>query len=107
MSMIPYDPDNPQPMPPTITAGYQVDSLKDGVLVPMLQAVITGALCGLAALALTAWFKLPYWGIAGTVTAVTMAGAWLSYRGRWQWLLERLTGADLNHDGYIGRPGQP
>ena len=103
--MYPWN-DNQQPeyYEPRPTSFYRPDPLRDGVAVPGLQAAITGAVCGLAALAITAWFELPAWGIAGTVAAVATAGAWLSYRGRWQWLLERITGADLNADGYIGKP---
>lgn len=93
----------PEEIRPT-TSFYRPDPLRDGVAVPGLQAGITGGVCGLAALAVCAWFELPAWGIAGTVAAVATAGAWLSYRNRWQWMLERITGADLNMDGFIGQP---
>jgi len=89
---------------PKVTSVYQPNSLQDGVIVPGLQAIITGAVCGLAAGAVTAWFELPFWAIAGTVAALATAGGWLAYRGRWAWVFERLTGADLNADGYIGKP---
>ncbi len=95
--------DNPDPHPPAIVK-HEINHLEGGVLVPGLQALLTGFVCGLAALAVTAWFGLPWLAIGGTVFAVTMAGAWLSYRGRWQWLLERILGADLNGDGTIGQP---
>lgn len=93
----------PEEIRPT-TSFYRPDPLRDGVAVPGLQAGITGGVCGLAALAVCAWFDLPWLAIGGTVAAVSMAGAWLSYRGRWQWMLERITGADLNMDGFIGQP---
>lgn len=89
---------------PKVTSVYQPNSLQDGVIVPGLQAIITGAVCGVAAAAVTAWFELPFWAIGATAAALATAGGWLSYRNRWQWLLERITGADLNADGYIGQP---
>ena len=92
------------PAAPKVTAAYKADGLRDGLIVPGLQALITGVSCGVAALAVTAWFGLPWLAIGGTVAAVTMAGAWLSYRGRWAWTLERLLGVDLNNDSVIGQP---
>ncbi len=102
---MPYD-NQPQYTPPTVTRGglYSADGLRDGVIVPGLQAVITGVLFGVAALAVTAWLALPFLAIGGTVTAVIMAVSWLAYRSRWQFVLEKITGADLNQDGYIGEP---
>lgn len=103
--MLPWN--DQQPEEPRPTSFYRPDPLRDGVAVPGLQAAITGGVCGLAALAVCAWFELPWLAIGGTVAAVATAGAWLSYRGRWQWLLERITGADLNMDGFIGQPLPP
>lgn len=97
---------NDEPQTPSVFR-QNINHLEGGVIVPGLQAAITGFVCGLAALALSAWLQWPYWAVGGTVAAVTMAGAWLSFRGRWQWLLERITGADLNADGYIGQPLPP
>lgn len=103
--MNPWEPNDPTP-PPTIIK-HELNHLTGGVIVPGLQAAITGILLGLAALAITAWFSLPWLAIGGTVAAVTAAGAWLSYRNHWAWLLERVLGADLNGDGAIGQPQPP
>jgi hypothetical protein len=105
--MYPWNENQPPEYRPKITSVYQPNSLQDGVIVPGLQAGITGGVCGVAAAAITAWFDLPFWAIGGTTAAVAMAGAWLSYRSRWQWLLEKITGADLNADGFVGEPTQP
>jgi hypothetical protein len=79
-----------------------------GVLLPMLQAVITGCLAGLAAW-LYAWLmKSPEawkWG-AGVAVGVAVL-AWLSMLARWLNLtapIERITRKDINRDGFIGAP---
>ena len=96
-----YDENNP---PPVV---HHEDQLTTGVVVPGAQALITGVLVGIAAGAISAWFGLPAWGVAGTAAAVAALGAWLSYRGRWAWLLERAAGVDLNNDSFIGQPPAP
>ena len=90
--------------PPKTIVQHTPSGLTDGVVVPGLQAAITGALVGLAALAVAAWLKWPYWAVGGTAAALATLGAWLSYRGRWAWLLERMLGADITGDGVIGQP---
>jgi hypothetical protein len=81
------------------------------VLVPVLQAAISGAL--LAALLVFVVSEvapgfggdlLKVWAI--TALAIT-AGAWLLLLGqtrRLLWTVERLTGQDLNRNGVIGKP---
>lgn len=91
-----------QPQPPVIH--HTTNPIVEGVVVPGLQAAITGTLTGVAAGAISAWLQLPAWGVAGTATAVASLAAWLSYRGRWAWVLERLLGVDLDRDGFIGKP---
>ena len=97
-----YDDNNN--LPPVIHHENQVTT---GVVVPGLQSLITGVLVGAAAGAVSAWFNLPAWAIAGTAAATISATAWLSYRGRWAWLLEQASGVDLNGDHFIGEPQQP
>lgn len=90
------------PLPTYIQKAPELNHITSGVVVPLLQAVVTGILCGVAALAVTAWFKMPFWAIGGTAAAVIMAGSWLSYRSRWQMILESIFQVDLNHDGRLG-----
>lgn len=79
-----------------------------GVLLPVLQALITGALFALAGWGY-AWLlkagEAWRWGLGVGLGAAVLA--WLAMLGRWLDLtapLERLTRIDLNRDGYIGRP---
>jgi hypothetical protein len=83
-------------------------SMAAGVLLPMLQAVITGCLAGMAA-TFYAWvMKSPEaWKWGAGVGLGVMVISWLLLVLRWLNLtapLERLTGRDLNHDGYVGQP---
>lgn len=104
--MNPYQEDYYEPV--TVTRKpTEVNHFTSGVVIPGAQAIITGVLCGIAALAITAWFNLPFWAIGGTAAAVIMAGSWLAYRSRWQIVLENLLGVDLNHDGRIGTQPLP
>lgn len=106
---MPYS-NEPQYTPPTVTRGglYQADGLRDGVIVPLFQSLISGFLSGLAAAAITVWFGAPFWAVMGTTAAVIMAASWMAYRGRWQYVLEKITGCDINGDGKIGaQPQQP
>jgi len=82
---------------------------KAGAVVPLFQAVITGGLIGLIALVIVIWqrvqdgliYALLIWLI---VTALT----WLILQKHWFTLttIERLTGFDLDGDGYTGEPYQ-
>ena len=83
---------------------HQTDHLVTGVIVPGLQAVITAILSGLVAGALAAWLGWPFWGIGFTAAAVAALASWLQYRARWAFVLERVLGVDLNHDGFVGEP---
>ena len=87
-------------------ATYQADGLAERVVVPGLKAVIVaipagllaGLLIGAFSLAVSIWYAMPI-----TSLIVFLVVFWGSSR-RGQWLIERLTGADLNFDGYIGQP---
>lgn len=76
------------------------------VTVPFLQAIITGALAGIAGGVVCAviGFDFSPWAAGFSTWAVVTLGAWLSFRGRWQMVIERALGVDLNHDGVIGEP---
>lgn len=78
--------------------------LTEGVIIPLLQALTTGAFSGLAGLALSFWLALPFWQMGFTGFALAALASWLSYRGRWQGMIEHLFGMDLNGDGAIGEP---
>lgn len=79
-------------------------TIQAGVVLPLLQAVITGGLGGIVLLVLSVKFRwrdawlhaLLFWLI---VTALT----WLYLQRHWLLMaFERITGADLNRDGRIG-----
>lgn len=96
------------PEPPTESDRAHLFTGAAGVGLPLVQAVITGALFGLAA-GVYAWLlKSPEawrWGMG--IGLGVMVLAWLVMLWRWADLtrpLERLTGIDFNHDGYIGHP---
>jgi hypothetical protein len=74
------------------------------VVVPGLQAAITGALCGAAAGLVVILFKIDFSaiGAAAGVWILSTLVSWLSYRGRWQRVLELVMGVDLNESGGIG-----
>lgn len=82
------------------------DGVTGPVIVPLFQAGVTGILIALCAVSLvhylapgTALFPpfLLVW------TGSTLV-SWLAYRARWQYVIERVLGVDLNNDGYIGAP---
>lgn len=90
--------------PVRLSPPERLNHITSGVVVPLLQALVTGFLIGLAALAVCAWLGWPWLAVSGSVAAVVMAVSWLSFRSRWQWVIERALGVDLNLDGYIGAP---
>jgi hypothetical protein len=83
-----------------------VDGLVGPVTIPLLQAVITGGLAAVCAFSLVLVFRMDVsaLAVAGVVFAVVTFGAWMSYRGRWQWVIEKYLGVDLDRDGFIGQP---
>jgi hypothetical protein len=82
-----------------------LDSVVGPVLTPLLQAIITGFLFGLV-VGLTALFL--HWDIWFPAWILSWVGstliAWIKWRGRWQWIIERVLGVDLDGDGQIGVP---
>lgn len=86
----------------------RINPITLGVVVPILQSIVTGLLVGIftAAVALATGAKfvpsLGYGLIAGIIVTLLM---WLVlFIGRWQPLLERILRADLDGDGVIGAP---
>ncbi len=79
------------------------------VTIPLLQSVITGILAGIAAGVLVGVLRVGFsaWAAGFSTWALVTLGAWLSFRGRWQVVIERALGVDLNHDGVIGEPELP
>lgn len=79
-----------------------------GLLLPLGQALITGALAGLAAGCYAALLSAPgawRWGVGVGVGVIVLA--WVVMLWRWLDLtrpLEKLTGLDLNRDGHIAKP---
>ncbi len=83
-------------------------NLESDVVVPALQSIITGAFLGLAGFALPLLFSID------RAPAVGLATGGLSTFATWWWLLkdhnaslwiiEEVTGQDIDHDGYVGKP---
>lgn len=84
---------------------YGSDSLRDGVLSPLAQAIVSGLLSG-AALGAVLWVfgveSAWRWSLA--VIPVVWLAVWLFSLKHWRSALERLLDRDLNDDGFIGEP---
>lgn len=92
-------------------------SVESDVKVPFFQAMICGAIAslatllggvGLAAKQHWAWWIPP--GAALTAFVAVMALAWASLLGAHRqllWLVEEITGQDLDQDGETGQPREP
>lgn len=104
----PWDPYEPPPAP-KIAAAFQANGLEERIVIPALKAVIVAVPAGLLVGVLIAAFKIKI--PAGWAMLITFLLAFLSVflatSSRGQWLIERLTGADLNLDGFIGEPAPP
>lgn len=84
---------------------YGVDSVKDGWIAPILQAFTTGLLTGLALAAVDWGLGLGLgWRVALSAVPVVWLLAWLASLRGWRNRLERLTGLDLDRNGYVGEP---
>ena len=97
--------DNLTPLPRVY---YGSNSLQDGVLVPALQALTTGALSGLA-LAGVLWLAgvESAWRWSLALIPVVWLVMWLASLSHWRASLERLLNRDLNNDGVIGEQQPP
>lgn len=97
-----------EPPAPRSGASYRADAIRDGVLSPVLKSLFIGAAAGILAGLLAAAFGWPAtWSPWLTGLIVAFAVVVLSftrYSERATWLIERITGADLNLDGAIGQP---
>lgn len=82
------------------------ETVRAGWWIPLLQALTGGVLIAVPAgiLMHLAWPTLSPWLTAVLVGFVFAFYAWMAYRGRWAWRLERLLNVDLTGDGVIGRP---
>ena len=105
-----FDPYNPPP-PPKYTASYQATGLMDEVIVPGLKALILGVFGGFT-VGMTMHLlhrsgylaELSAWKAGLTATGALTGWLFLRFSERAHYMIERLTGADLNLDGYIGQP---
>ena len=87
---------------------YKADGLAERIIIPGLKAVIVSVTCGLLVGLLIGAFQIKvnvWYAMAITALAVFLA-VFLSTSRRGQWLVERLVGADLNGDTFIGQPDQ-
>lgn len=98
----------PEPEQPTESDRAHLFTGAAAVLLPIAQAITTGALCGAAA-AIYAWLlKSPTawrWGIGVAVGVAVLV--WIAMLARWLDLtrpLERIVNRDINGDGFIGQP---
>lgn len=102
-----WEPNEVKPVYPELPdTKYQADPLRDGVIVPLAQAVITGVMAGIVAGGIWALARWPFspWLVGLIAGSGVMFFSWLAYRSNWQMVFESITGADLNKDGYIGPP---
>ncbi len=98
------------PEPPsqvnTQTATFRADGLAERVIIPVLKAAIValpaGALVGL----LIGWAGLgwPVLYVMPITSLIVFVGVFWGSSRRGQWLIEKIAGADLDGDGYIGAP---
>lgn len=100
----PYEP----PRVSRVSAAYQADGLTEQVIVPALKAGILGLSLGILAGLLVWQLRWP----TGLHPLMAMGLTWfivlpISFFGfsqRGMWLIERISGVDLNNDGYRGQP---
>jgi len=104
--MYPYD-DQPEYQTRT-AAAYKADGMTDGVIVPVLKSLFlgftTGVLVGLLAWAFNATFSP--WLAFAVAWFVVMPFSFWRYSERAMWMIERIAGADLNGDSFVGQPTQ-
>lgn len=101
--------DRMQAVPARTAAVYRADGLAERVIVPALKGAVTGIVCGLLSGLLIGAFEIKinvWWTMPIVTLSVFLAVFWGS-SNRGQWLIERISGADLNGDGVIGMPEQP
>ena len=88
-------------------------TVEAGVVVPILQALLTALVIALAGAVIMAMFSQlrPHaFQCAGVLFALTLAYCWLSRQKHWLTLtsivqrVEEVTGTDIDHDGYVGDP---
>lgn len=96
------DDSNLTPRPPSRLA----DGVTGPVVVPLLQATVTGVLVSLCAVTLIHYLApgaalFPPFLLIWTGSTLL---SWLTYRARWQYVIERVLGVDLDGDGHIGAP---
>jgi hypothetical protein len=76
------------------------------VLVPLTQAVVSGVLAAVLLAMLVPFVPSWGWGVpfvaGGGVIAMVWAGSMLRDRGLW--VIEEITGLDIDHDGHTGKP---
>ena len=105
-----FQPVEVQPQPQPETERAHLFSLAAGVWLPMTQALMTGAIIGSAAGIYASLLKSDQALKIGAAVGIGAAViAWILFLVRWLALtrpakLERITGLDLNQDGYIGAP---
>ena len=82
-----------------------------GAWLPALQAILTGVFLGVVVLVLAIVTDRPMPGLWGLIaTGVTTLAMWYTLLRRWLDLtapIERITGWDINRDGYIGEAIEP
>lgn len=72
--------------------------------IPLLQSLVTGALCGMSITALCWALEWPNPGKLGLVGSLLITtGMWAASLSSWMRRIERILGVDLNGDGYIGQ----
>lgn len=97
--------DNNQVNPPIYLPSTRQEGFSAAVGIPLVQSVVTGALCGMTVTALFWALEWPDPGKIGLVCSLLMTtGMWASSLAGWMKRIERVLGVDLNGDGFIGQP---
>lgn len=77
------------------------------VVVPAAQAVITGLLVAVVLAVIAGWLEVAAWRVFLIAWAGVTLGAWLSYRSRSVWAMERALGLDIHRESSATCPDPP
>lgn len=95
--------------PPKVTAVYKASSLEEKVYIPALKSAFLGFTAGVFFALLSwviEWPNISPWLIFPLVWFLVMPIVFYLSSENGVYLIERISGADLNGDGWRGRPGE-
>jgi len=108
-------PGSERPAPPAFSSAYRKtpfrkQDIPSDVWVPLLQSLITGILAAVVFSVITPQIAGWPWYAGLIIGLFVLAMAWtiLLWAGRSMlWVIEEVTGVDINQDGHIGKPDTP